>query len=189
MVAFIPPRKGIQYSEALAEAYAVAPEDEVVLDTLEFLHPTFLDADNNPIRIRVVNDYDPLVAFLEVGAPLDGATEVTFDAARFKFQRPAESESSSLPELEIQVDNVSQYLMPYLERAKESRQPLTIIWRPYCMSDLSGPHINPPIQLTMRTASASMTTVSGRAGFADLANRRFPAIEYIASRFPNLVER
>lgn len=189
MPSFRPPRRGVAVSTALAQAYASAPEDEIVLDTLELLHPSFVDDVGEPIRVRVVNDHTDLTATLEIGAPLDSEQTVVFKAARFRFQRPPESESAALPEVEVQVDNVSKYLMPYLDRAKESIVPITLIWRPYCVSDLSAPHMDPPITLTMRGATATMTSIQARAGFADLGNSRFPAIEYVANRFKGLVVR
>lgn len=184
-----PPRRGVSYSAALAQAYATAPEDEIVLDTLELLHPTFVDDEGNPIPVRVVNDHDDLVCTLEDTAPLNPGEEVTFKAGRFVFQRPPETESAALPEVQVKVDNVSKYLTPFLDKAKESLDPITLIWRPYCTSDLGGPHMNPPMMLSLRGVSVTMTSVQGRAGFADIGNRRFPAIEYVGRNFPGLVVR
>ncbi len=184
-----PPRKGISYSEALAAAYATAPEDEIVLDTLEFHHPSFLDEDGHVTAIRVVNDHKFLLAYLEDEAPLDGGDQVRFEKVYFAFRRPPESESAALPEVELQVDNVSRILIPYLDMVKESRDSITVIWRPYLLSDLTGPHMNPPLALTLRNVRANMSSMSARAGFFDLANRRFPASEYTAKKFPGLVVR
>lgn len=182
------PRRGISYSEALAAAYASAPEDEVVLDTLEFRHPTFIE-NGQPFAIRVVNDYEQLTATLEAGAPMDAGEQVQFNPVRFTFTRPSESESGAVPEVEVTVDNVARHLIPYLDKAKESRVPIELTWRPYLASDLTGPHMNPPLTLTLRSVSCSMTLVTGRAGFNDLTNRRFPAIEYTAAKFPGLSAR
>lgn len=182
------PKRGVTYSEALAEAYASAPEDEVVLDTLEFRHPTFVDG-GAPFAIRVVNDHDSLEAVLEDDAPLNGGETVTFRAVYFTFTRPPESESGSTPEIEISVSNVARYLLPYIEAAKESRTPIEVTWRPYLASDLTGPHMNPPLTLTLRSVTCDMMTVTARAGFGDLTNRRFPAIEYTSLKFPGLAAR
>ena len=181
-------KKGVTYSEALAAAYASAPEDEVVLDTLEFRHPLFLD-NGSPFAVRVVNDHSDLTATLEASAPMNPSASVTFKASYFAFTRPAESESGSTPEVEITVQNVSRYLMQYLDSAKESRVPIEVTWRPYLASDLTAPHMNPPLTLTLRSVTCDMMTVSARAGFGDLTNRRFPAIEYTAKKFPGLTAR
>lgn len=183
-----PPRRGVSYSEALARAYAVAPEEEIVLDTIELLHPAFIQ-DGVIVAVRVVNDHSPLSAFLEADAPLNGGEEVEFKNCYFQFRRPAESESASLPEVELQVDNVARVLIPYLDQAKESRVPITLIWRPYLVSDLSGPHMNPPLTLTLRGVGGDMNSLTGRAGFSDLTNRRFPASEYTSKKFPGLTAR
>lgn len=182
------PKRGVTYSEALAQAYASAPEDEVVLDTLEFRHPTFIEA-GVPFAVRVVNDHTDLEATLEDDAPLDGGEEVTFRAVYFTFVRPPETESGSTPEVEISVNNVARHLMQYLDAAKESRDPIEVTWRPYLASDLTGPHMNPPLTLTLRSITCDMMNVTARAGFGDLTNRRFPAIEYTSTKFPGLAAR
>lgn len=182
------PKRGVTYSEALAEAYASAPEDEIILDTLEFRHPLFVDA-GEPFGIRVVNDHTELSATLEDDAPLNGGEEVTFQAVYFTLARPSETDSGSTPEIEINVNNVARHLMPYLDAAKESRQPIEVTWRPYLASDVSGPHMNPPLTLTIRSISCDMMNVTARAGFGDLTNRRYPAIEYTSIKFPGLAAR
>lgn len=178
-----PPRKGVSYSDALTAAYASAGEDEVTLDTLEFIHPSFDGS------VRVVNDRTPLLAFLEVTAPLNPGEEVEFKPVDFRFTRQSETDSGSLPELELFVDNVAQTLIPYLDLAKESRVPIIMIWRPYLASDTSGPHMDPVISLTLRGVFADMNSVSARAGFTDLTNLRYPASEYTSRKFPGLVVR
>ena len=185
-----PPRRGVSYSDALAAAYASAPTDDILFDTIELLHPTFIDENSSTIPVRVVNDHHELLAYLEDDAPLNGGEEVTFSPCYFTFTRPPEAESSSsTPEVELRVDNVSRLLIPYLDRAKESRVPITMIWRPYLLSDLSGPHMNPPLTLSLRNIGGDMTSLVARAGLSDLTNRRFPASDYIGRRFPGLVVR
>ena len=189
MATFRPTRRGVSYSEALAAAYASAPESEIILDTLEFRHPAFRDSLGANVAPRVVNDLRPLTATLESGAPLDGGAAVLFQPVSFKFTRPSESESSSSPEVSLTVDNASRILIPYLDMAKESIVPIYVTWRPYLISDLSTPHMVPPLTLTIRSVSTNMTTVTATARFADMVNRRFPASEYTAIKFPGLVAR
>lgn len=184
-----PPRKGVAYSEALAKAYATDPEDEIVLDTLEFLHPTFLDADGVVMGIRVVNEHDSLTAFLEDDAPLNSGEEVLFQPVYFSLTRPAESESGATQELQVKVDNVSQILIPYVELAKETRIPITMIWRPYLATDLSGPHQVPVLSLTLSGIGGDMNSLTARAGFSSITNRRFPASEYTLRKFSTLTVR
>lgn len=183
------PSHGVSFSHALAEAYANAPDDEVILDTLEFRHPDFVDGAGNPTGVRVVNDHAELLAYLEADAPIDAGAEVTFYPVRFTFTRPSESDAGASPEINVAVDNVARLLMPYLDAAKDSREPITITWRQYLASDLAAPHIDPPVTLTVTSISADMNGVTMRAGFADLTNRRFPAREYTSRLFPGLSAR
>lgn len=178
-----PPRLGVSYSEAYAAAMAVAPEDEIIFDTLEFNHPSFTDDQGNPITVYVVNDHNDLVATLET------SVTVTFKACYFKFSRPPENTASSLPEVGIQVDNVAKLLIPYMQQAVQSRVPITMVWRPYLQSDLSGPHMLPVLSLTLRSVSTDMNSMTATAGFTDLANRRFPGNEYTSRLFPGLTAR
>jgi Domain of unknown function (DUF1833) len=64
-------------TEALAEVYASNPQDEVVLNTLELRHPTFVDDAGNPAPIRVVADYASATATLETDAPLNAGEAVS----------------------------------------------------------------------------------------------------------------
>lgn len=184
-----PPKRGVSYSEAITAAYASNPEDEVALDTLEFLHPTFRDEDGDLIGLRVVNDHSLLLACLEATAPLDASSYVDFRPVSFEFTRPPETESAQLNEVALKVDNVARILIPYLDAAKESRVPITMIWRPYLPSDLSGPHIDPVLSLTLRGVGGDMNSMTARAGFSDLTNRRYPASEYTSRKFPGLFVR
>ena len=188
MPIFRTPKRGISYSEAIAAAYASATEGEVLLDTLEFRHASFVTA-GLAYAVRVVNDHQDLQAFLEVSAPLDPGAEVTFIATRFSIARPSESDSASTPEIEITIDNVSQALVPYLDAVKESRDPIEVTWRPYLPSDLTAPHMDPPLTLFIRSVSMDMSRVVAKAGFGNMANKRFPGVEYLSSTHPGLPAR
>lgn len=189
MPTFRDPVRGVSYSQALAEAYASAPDDEIVLDTLEFRHSLFVDGSGNPTAVWVVNDHTELLAYLEAGAVISGGAQVTFQPVRFSFARPSESESGAAPEISVQVDNVARILIPYLDLVKESKELVTLTWRQYLANDLTAPHIDPPVALTVTSVQADMNSVALRAGFADLTNRRFPGREYTARLFPGLVAR
>jgi hypothetical protein len=62
-----------------------------------------------------------------------------------------------------------------------------VIYRAFLSSDLSGPENDPPLTLTIKSISADVFRIRAVAGFDDLANRRFPALEYEASTFPGLI--
>jgi hypothetical protein len=190
MPIFLSPNLGLTYSEAIAEAYASAPEDTIILHTLEFRHPTFIDPDTlNEIGLRVVNDHEFLLATLESTAPLNPSQEVRFEPVRFEFTRPPESDAAATPEVEITVSNVSRILIPSLDTAKDSRIPIEVTYRPYLSTDLTGPHMRPVLTLTLRNVSCSMTDISATAGFGDLSNRKFPKTDYTNLKFPGLAAR
>lgn len=165
-------------SAALKEAYASAPADVVVLHTLEFLHPSF------SLPLRVVRNYTSVTATLEASAPVGGGTAVTFSPFAFDFKLPPAGESS-VPEIEITIDNVGS-LTVFFDQAANSTTPVTMIYRPYLSTDLSQPHMNPPLQMSLRSVSCDMFRVTAKAGFGDLGTRRFPALLYTAKTFPGL---
>lgn len=166
--------------DALAEAYASAPSSEVILHTLEIRHPSFT------VPIRVVRDFNDFTAYLEADAPADPGAQVTFVAMAFDFSLP-DVEKAVSPEIDISLDNVSGELIGYLDAAAQTPDLIEITYRPYLASDPSGPQMNPPLTLVIRSVSADVFRVRARAGFADLANRKFPNEVYDAERFPGLV--
>lgn len=165
--------------DALKEAYASAPADDVILHTLEIRHSTFTQP------IRVVRDHQDLVAFLEADAPANPGEEVTFVRLAFDFTLPEVSKSTS-PEIEIGLDNVTGEIAGYLDSAANSPDLIEITYRPYLASDLSGPQMNPPLTLVIRSVSANVFRATARAGYADLANLKFPSETYDTERFAGL---
>lgn len=165
--------------DALKEAYASAPAEEVMLHTLEIRHSSF----TNPIR--VVRDHKDFNAHLESDAPVNPGEEVTFIAMAFDFTMPDVTKATS-PEIEISLDNVSGEIVAYLDAAAQTPDLIEVTYRPYLASDPSGPQMNPPLTLVIRSVSADIFRIRARAGFADLANRKFPNEVYNTERFPGL---
>lgn len=185
MPTYLPPRVGITQSEAFAEA-AHFGADEPVLFTLAFYHPSFVNDAGDPVAVYVVNDFEDLAATLEADAPLDGGETVTFRAVPMEITLPPEGDEQRAPEVRISVGNATRLLTPQLEAAVASQDPVEIIARIYLPSDLSAPHELPPLHLVLRSAQATAGVVTAVAGFGDIANRRFPAVEYTRREFPNL---
>ena len=167
-------------SAALAEAYASAPTDALVLHTLELRHPAFATPS------RVVNDHADLVATLEASAPVDALSAVTFIHFAFRFRLP-DVQCTGLPTLEIEIDNVSGEILAYMDQAANSDSPVELTYRPYLSGDLGAPAMDPPITLILRDVEADAFAVRAQAGFGDYANRRFPGQWYDAERFPGLL--
>lgn len=168
-------------SAAIMEAYAAAPVDDVIYHTLEIWHPSF----SQPIR--VVRDFDDLDARIEAGAPRDAGAIVTFVRFAFEF-KPPEQSPTGVPECVIEIDNVDRSIIAQLDLAVSSPEKVTAIYRAYLASAaLVGPENLPPMELTFRSVTSDVFRIRATVGFADLLNRKFPALEYTLATFPGLV--
>ena len=167
-------------SEAIKEAYASAPADVVILQTLELRHPNFTQP------IRVVNDHRNLTATLESTAPVDAGQAVEFIRFAFRFTLP-ELMTTGTPEIEIEIDNVDASIVAYMDAAAQSDQLIEVTYRPYLSTDLSAPQMDPPLTLVLHDVECDVFAVRGRASFGDFANYRFPTETYDQERFPGLV--
>ena len=166
-------------SDALREAYASAPAQEVVLHTLELRHSSFAEP------LRVVCDESSLEAVLEDSAPENAGETVTFLPLSFSFRLPDVVKSTS-PEIEIALDNATGEIAGYLDDAANSGSLIEVIYRPYIASDTSVPQMDPPLSLVVRSVSASVFRATARAGYADLGNLKFPSATYDTERFAGL---
>lgn len=154
-------------SECLKEAYATAPTNEILHETLEFKHSGFKvrvrdengdfiklangEYETTTTSIKVVNDFEDLVAYLEPeGYPeikttdSDGVVssvaqgvdengkypEVTFNKFAFKITLPSTSEGAS-KELLITIDNVSEEISKNLDDTIGSHEKVQVVYRPY----------------------------------------------------------
>ena len=167
-------------SQAIKEAYASAPNTSVAYHTLEIYHPSFTTP------IRVVRDFVDLSARLESTAPRDASTYVTFVGYAFDIVLP-EVSSTGVPSLQITIDNVARDIMANLELAVTTSTPITVIYRLFLSTDLTGPQNNPPMALTIISISADVFKVTATATFGDLVNKRFPSVTYNIETFPGLV--
>lgn len=172
---------------ALKEAYASAPADDVIIDTLELRHPTFLDDNGDPMGIYVVRDHVNITARLEDSAPLNAGQLVEFESVGFDVDQPT-VDTAAVPEITVIIDNVSRELMPYLDKAATGRDKIEVTYRPYLDSDLESPQMDPPITLTLSEVKAGVSRVTARARLLDVGNKAFPGETYMASVFRGLVE-
>lgn len=170
----------IALSQALAEAYASTPSDEVILHTLELRHANFTQP------LRVVNDHATLTATLEAAAPADPGEQVEFAPFSFRFRLP-DVQSTGMPELEIEIDNVGAEIMAYLDRAANSASLIELTYRPYLASDTSAPSMDPPVHLVLHDVEADVFAIRARASFGDYGNRQFPGQTYDGQTFPGLI--
>lgn len=164
----------VTLSEAIKEAYASAPADVVIYHTLEINHPAFSEP------IYVVRDFQDLNAILEDGTP------VTFLRFAFNLVKP-EVSATGVPQCTVEIDNVSRDILANVQLAMGSTSLITMTYREYISTDLSGPQNDPPMTMVLSNIQADVFKVRATASFGDLNNRRFPNEEYTAERFPGLV--
>jgi hypothetical protein len=172
-------------TQAIKEAYASAPSDQIILHTLELRHPAFLDDSGNRTAIRVVRDHLDLFARLEDGAPIQGGETVRFVAMGFELDLPP-VDTMPVPEISVTLDNVSREIVRNLDAAAESQSVIEVTYRPYLSSDLEGPQMDPPIHLVLTEVEADIFRVTGRARMLDIGNKAFPGLIYSAKSFPGL---
>jgi hypothetical protein len=167
-------------SDAIREAYASAPVDEVILHTLELWHPAF------SVPIRVVRDRVALEARIEAGAARDAGAIVTFVAYAFDVI-PPEVTSEGAPELTIEIDNVDRAILAQLDLAVVSDDPVSVIYRAYLdHGALDGPETDPPLEMVLTAVSATPFRLRATASFATLHDRAFPGLFYDLETFPGL---
>src|SRR5471032_129258 len=174
-------------TEPLSEGYASNHPDEVLLDTLELRHPSFIDDDGNPAPIRVVADYDDLQAKLELDAPLDASKVVTFIAMAFQFSLPSMEEGQA-PQVDIVLDGVSAEIIAHLESAVTQTAQIECTHRRFLASNpAAGPQDGEPLTLYVASATANVTQVTASATLTDIYNKAFPSRVYTPNDFPGLV--
>jgi hypothetical protein len=171
-------------SAAIKEAYASAPNGNVIYDTLEIWNPSF------SVPIRVVREqHDPtfvLTAKLEATAPRNAGSLVSFTSYAFNLILP-EQIASAVPTASLEIDNTDRTIVAQIETAARSGQETVLLWRQYLSSNLTvGPENSPILTLSLLTATATPFRVKGTAGFADMLNRKFPYLEYDPEVFTGL---
>lgn len=168
-------------SQAIKEAYASAPSASVLYHTLEIWHPAFT------APIRVVRDNTTLTARLEASAPRDAGAMVDFVGYAFDIV-PPEVGYTALPQMTIEIDNVSRDILAQIDSTMGSPELITVIYRAFLGSALlDGPENDPPLTLTILSISATVFRIKATAGFPNLVNLRFPGLDYTAEVFPGLI--
>lgn len=163
------------FSEALREAWALAPAGEVYLETLQISHPSIPGS-----TVYLVKDLQNFVAFDE-----DGVSR-TFEAAGFEMVLPPSGDNGEVA-LSISIDNTDKRISDFLNQAKEYSTPVKVTFRPYLATDPSGPQMDPPLTLNLTDIKVSEDNrVTGRATLADVLNKPFGTVLYRRSTFPGL---
>jgi hypothetical protein len=174
------------YTAAWEEAEASVSPEVLVYSTLEFQHTAFLDENEDPVAIRIVNDTTEDESFtIEAGATFNPGEEVVFQAVPFRSDAP-EFDEGRMPECQITIDNAGRELIPRLEAAVQMRADLIVIFRQYRSDDRTEPCYG-PVQFVMRKVKVSGAAVTGTAQLDDLSNSKFPRKVYDPNSFPGLI--
>lgn len=161
-------------SAAIKEAYASVPVGIIIYHTLE-------------VRQSGVQDSIYLVqGRQDVEASDEGGEVRSFSASSFRFSLPP-SDEEGFTSLDVTFDNVNREVSDFVIAALDSATPVQLIYRPYVSDDLTTPAMVPPLTLFLRDVQITATTVTGKATFMDLLNRRFPSEIYTRARFPTLI--
>lgn len=172
-------------NDAIAEAYASARTDVVVLHTLEFRCGAFVDEADQPTALRFVMDADQdHTCTLESTAPLNAGEAVVFLGAMFGLTLPSVEEGAA-PKLSITVPNIGTQITQHIDNATAGDKPITVTYRAYLDTDTSEPQ-NRPITLELDTCSAAGGTITATATLVNLSNRAFPNVLYDTVKFPGL---
>ncbi len=167
-------------SEAIKEAYASSPSDVFLYHTLEVKHPDFIDDEGNPTTIRIVQGFKNITATLETGET------VKFQSMCFDIEQPP-VDTSAVPEITVEIDNVSREIIKHLDNAASSQHKTELIYRPYLSSDLSTPQMIPPISLTVTEINGDVYKITAKARMTDIGNKTFPNETYRLTKFMGLV--
>ena len=171
--------------QAIAEAYASAPKDVIVLHTLEINHKSFPE----PVRaVRwPVTDNEPEVfrCRLEDTAPYHPRQLVDFVGVPFEIVTPAKS-TEEPGQFQIRIDNIGDTLDEDLEAAALSGGMITAIYREYIKgSEADGPSaVWEGIQINSPRMEGQTIVVSGAV--LDWMQRPFGYL-YTPESYPALV--
>lgn len=160
-------------TEAIREAYAIAPSTVVIYDTLEIR------------QVGVQDSYYLVRSRLPIRARDEDGIWHDFEPAGFQFSLPAANEEG-FRSLNLSIDNIDRRVTDFVEAARQSTVPVEVIYRPFLSTDLRQPHMDPPLVLYLKDLQIIAMQVNGRATFKDITNKKFPKELYTRERFPSL---
>lgn len=176
-------------SDALAEANAIAPVDDIIWHTIEIRHEAFVDDNGDPDSLRFVQAMENMQAPLEDGAPVRAGQWVTWTALGFRFYLPS-IEPGITPEIEITVDGVNRQMMSYLDQAVASGKPLWLSYRPYLDGALDdGPQMDPVPTFQIADVKVGIASVTLKARTKIDLRGAFPVAQYTLDEYPGLAGR
>ncbi len=161
------------FTEAIKEAFTLAPTGKVIYHTLEIRQTGVQDP------VFLVQSRLPITALDENGDSHD------FEPCGFQFTLPPSNEEG-FRSLNIAIDNIGRRVTDFVELAKSEVVTVEVIYRPYLSDDLTQPQMIPPLVLYLKDIEITTFQVIGQATFADVINKKFPNELYTRARFPAL---
>ncbi|WP_020395354.1 DUF1833 family protein [Thiolinea disciformis] len=159
------------FDQAWAEAAASAPNDTVLIDTLEVAHAAF------SAPLRVCNSFEPLAA--------DG---LTFQPFYFDLELPT-VEAGTLPQLLVKINNLNKALREELRKAAKASTPATVQYRQY--RQVAGVNVlGEYMQIPLPVSSISIPTggefITLTCEPTNIVNLPLHRAYYTLERFPGL---
>lgn len=142
----------------LGQYFREKPANVVAYTTLEFYHPDF------GVLRYVLNQYSPLTARLEVDAPRDALTTVSFDPIAGRASDPEQGQFGA--SVEVQLGLAGAELKEKMNAITDTGRltPISAVWRRYLSDSLTAP----AAVFYMQVASVNM---KGRQGAIMLQQR------------------
>lgn len=159
-------------TDAIKEAYAIAPTTKVIIETLE-------------IRQAGMDSIYLAQSRTGITARDENGDEHFFEPSGFQMSLPPSNEEG-FQSLDIAIDNIGRRVSDFVQAASEVESVVEVVYRPYLSDDLSQPQMDPPLLLYLKDVKITAAQCTGRATFMDLVNKKFPSELYTRDRFPNL---
>lgn len=154
----------------LKTVYASAPEDELILITLEIrLSPTDV--------VRVVQGFENHM--LGVDGVYQG-----FTAAAISVALPS-SNTSGQQSLRFSIGGINSLIQRHVDAALESSTPITLIYREYLESDKSAP-ARQPYAMTISGIQLEGDEAQIEASYWDILNYAWPRQRYTEETAPGI---
>ena len=165
-------------SDALKEAYASNPTNDLILYTIELYHASWADP------IRVCSDTIDHTLLLEPDAPRNANENVPFISCAFDFSLPAKKKINEVTKLKLSIDGVSLILTQHiLESTKHPGSEIEIIFREFLVSG-TGPEFI--VKGMLSDILVTNLRITGDVLLIRTINAEFPKDTYTIERFPGL---
>lgn len=150
-------------TDAIKEAYDVAPPDVTYYDTLQIDHADFVTP------ILVVNGYRSITRYIDDEDP---PTEGTFLPVLFGFRLP-ETAGAVRGEMLITIQGVPRSVRAAIRNAASTRTPVTVTYRQY-LDDTMAADAEYPVPLTISRINETHIGIEATALAPDLTGAYFP---------------